>query len=117
MFGRAGATFAAAGATLAAAGAPSPKMIWEAPPGAASTRLEGRSVRKLPTFCPSASAQHPASGCCTRTPSRIAVLRMLQQLRTRANTHKLGRRRLQVPGARWRQQCVLAAAVLTEQAI
>lgn len=29
-----------------------PKMIWEPPPGGASTRLELRSVRKLPTFWP-----------------------------------------------------------------
>ena len=35
---------------------PQPKLIWEAPPGAARTLEEGLSVIKLPTFWPSARA-------------------------------------------------------------
>ena len=49
FYDQAGVTFVAATSR-----AWSPNTIWETPPGAASTREEGLSVRKLPTFWPSA---------------------------------------------------------------
>ena len=47
--------------------APSPNTIWEMPPGAASTLEEGLSVRKLPTFWPSAPAAPKAIRLCSCT--------------------------------------------------